>query len=76
MLGNQSHIPLVYLFKHQDLNTSVYQFVVIFLCILSCQEMDKKSEEYDRLLDYVKNTHASTHNQYDLNVQEVCALTI
>ena len=33
--------------------------------------MDKASEQYNRLLEYVKNTHASTHNMYDLHVEEV-----
>ena len=33
--------------------------------------MEKESEDYKRLLTYVNNTHASTHNQYDLEVQEV-----
>ncbi len=37
--------------------------------------MDKKCEEYQRLLDYVKNTHASTHNTYDLDVLEVLVVT-
>lgn len=33
--------------------------------------LEKKSEEYDRLVTYVKNTHAATHNMYDLEVEEV-----
>ena len=33
--------------------------------------LDKKSEEFARLQTYVKNTHAATHNQYDLVVEEV-----
>ena len=36
-------------------------------------ELDKKSDEFKLLLDYVKNTHAATHNQYELEVQEVSA---
>ena len=35
------------------------------------EPMDKAGDEYQMLLDYVKNTHAATHNQYDLEVQEV-----
>ncbi|XP_069116799.1 poly [ADP-ribose] polymerase 1-like [Argopecten irradians] len=35
------------------------------------EHLDLKSEECQRLLDYVKNTHASTHNQYDLEVLDV-----
>lgn len=33
--------------------------------------MEKSSDEFKRLCDYVKNTHAATHNQYDLVVEEV-----
>lgn len=37
--------------------------------------MEKTSEEFKRLVDYVKNTHAATHNQYDLVVEEVCRMS-
>lgn len=33
--------------------------------------LDKKSEEFNRLCQYVKNTHAATHNQFDLEVSEI-----
>ncbi|XP_008311175.1 poly [ADP-ribose] polymerase 1 isoform X2 [Cynoglossus semilaevis] len=33
--------------------------------------VDKASEEAKILLDYVKNTHAATHNTYTLEVQEI-----
>lgn len=33
--------------------------------------VEKTSQEFKRLVDYVKNTHAATHNQYDLVVEEV-----
>ncbi|XP_003385071.1 PREDICTED: poly [ADP-ribose] polymerase 1-like [Amphimedon queenslandica] len=33
--------------------------------------LDKESEEFKRLVEYVANTHAATHNQYQLEVQEV-----
>ena len=33
--------------------------------------LDKESKEFKRLVKYVKNTHASTHNQYQLEVLEV-----
>ena len=36
------------------------------------QPLDKKSEEYARLLKYVKNTHGKTHTMYELEVEEVC----
>ncbi|XP_048732716.1 poly [ADP-ribose] polymerase 1-like [Ostrea edulis] len=35
------------------------------------EPLDKNSEEFKRLNEYVKNTHAATHNQYDLNVEEI-----
>ncbi|KAK2177762.1 hypothetical protein NP493_581g01048 [Ridgeia piscesae] len=35
------------------------------------QPLDKESEEYERLTEYVANTHASTHNQYGLHVVEI-----
>ncbi|XP_064601493.1 LOW QUALITY PROTEIN: poly [ADP-ribose] polymerase 1-like [Liolophura sinensis] len=39
------------------------------------QVLDKKSEEFRRLVDYVKNTHAATHNQYDLEILEAIRIT-
>ena len=33
--------------------------------------IDKGDEEYKRLVQYVQNTHATTHNMYDLEVEEV-----
>lgn len=33
--------------------------------------VDKDSEEAKIIKQYVKNTHASTHNAYDLKVMEV-----
>ncbi|XP_021365761.1 poly [ADP-ribose] polymerase 1-like isoform X2 [Mizuhopecten yessoensis] len=35
------------------------------------EHLDLASEESQRLLDYVKNTHAATHNQYDLEVLDI-----
>ncbi|KAK3578700.1 hypothetical protein CHS0354_008557 [Potamilus streckersoni] len=35
------------------------------------QELDKKSDEYKRLVEYVKNTHGKTHNMFDLDVLEI-----
>ena len=32
---------------------------------------DKESDEFKRLVEYVTNTHAATHNQYQLEVLEV-----
>jgi poly [ADP-ribose] polymerase len=33
--------------------------------------VDKKSEEFKRVCDYVKNTHGATHTMYDLKVEDV-----
>lgn len=33
--------------------------------------LDKESDEFKRLVEYVSNTHAITHNQYKLEVMEV-----
>ena len=38
------------------------------------QPLDKKSEEYARLLKYVKNTHGKTHTMYELEVEDVCMI--
>jgi len=33
--------------------------------------LEKTSEEYSRLVDFVKNTHAATHQQYQLEIVDV-----
>lgn len=35
------------------------------------QVVDKNSDEANIIMQYVKNTHAATHNTYTLEVQEV-----
>lgn len=35
------------------------------------QVVDKATDEAEILMQYVKNTHAATHNTYTLEVQEV-----
>lgn len=35
------------------------------------EPIDKDSEEFQMIVDYTKNTHASTHRQYGLEVEEV-----
>lgn len=49
-------------------------FISDSLVFLFFQPMDKEDDEYKRLTDYVKLTHAATHNTYDLEVQEVICL--
>lgn len=36
--------------------------------------VDKKSELYQKLIKYVQNTHATTHNNYRLEVEEIFRL--
>lgn len=33
--------------------------------------LEKNSEEYNIIQKYLDNTHAETHNQYDLHIQQV-----
>lgn len=40
-------------------------------CFFVPQVIDKSAKEADIILQYVKNTHAATHNTYTLEVQEV-----
>lgn len=42
--------------------------------LITLQVVDKNSEEANILMQYVKNTHAATHNTYTLEVQEVSGL--
>jgi len=44
---------------------------LLLRCWLRWQELGKTSEEYSRLVDYVKNTHAATHQQYQLEILDV-----
>lgn len=38
--------------------------------------LDKSSEEYGLIEQYVKNTHAPTHTQYTLGIEEVLSSTV
>jgi hypothetical protein len=38
--------------------------------------IDKDTDEFELLKQYVRNTHAVTHTQYDLEILEVCLVTI
>ena len=49
----------------QHVRFTLWQRVMLF------QPLDKESDEFKRLTEYVANTHASTHNQYELHVVEV-----
>ena len=37
--------------------------------------LDKQTDEFKLLQQYVRNTHAATHTQYDLEILEVCFMT-
>lgn len=41
------------------------------LVIITVQVMDMESDEYKRILKYIANTHAPTHDQYKLKVVDV-----
>ena len=34
--------------------------------------LDKQTDEFELLQQYVRNTHAATHAHYDLEILEVC----
>lgn len=38
--------------------------------------LERTDQEYKRLVDYVSNTHAETHNMYELEVEEVCIVLL
>jgi poly [ADP-ribose] polymerase len=38
--------------------------------------LDKQTDEFKLLQQYVKNTHAETHTQYDLEILEVRLMTM
>jgi hypothetical protein len=40
------------------------------------QVLEKKSEDYVRIEDYIQNTHAKTHQQYELKLEDVCCITL
>lgn len=43
----------------------------MFLNVSISQVVDRNSKEAEVIVQYVKNTHAATHNTYTLEVQEV-----
>jgi poly [ADP-ribose] polymerase len=38
--------------------------------------LDEKTDEFEMLKQYVKNTHATTHTQYELEILEVCLIMV
>jgi len=38
--------------------------------------LDKQTNEFELLQQYVRNTHAATHTQYDLEILEVCFMSM
>lgn len=49
----------------------MYGEVTVCCVFVVPQVVDKTTEEAEIILQYVKNTHAATHNTYTLEVQEV-----
>lgn len=47
---------------------------ILQLAVVVPQVVDKSAKEADIILQYVKNTHAATHNTYTLEVQEVSSM--
>ena len=41
------------------------------VCFLVAKVLERDSQEFHIIQQYVKNTHAATHGQYDLNMQQV-----
>lgn len=71
MLDNLLEIEIAYSMlkgdiKGEDPIDSHYKKLKTFIVPL-----EKTSDEFNRLVEFVKNTHASTHNQYDLIVEEI-----
>ena len=53
------------------------QFVYSFFSFsVNLQPMEKSTDVYERLCQYVKNTHAATHQQYTLDVMDVSVLSL
>ncbi|ELT93548.1 hypothetical protein CAPTEDRAFT_223861 [Capitella teleta] len=73
MLDNLLDIEVAYsLLKGGDQNGSKDPVDVHYEKLKTdIKPMDKSSEEYLRLKEYVKKTHAATHNTYDLDVEEI-----
>ena len=46
-------------------------FVNFFSSIVLSKVLAKDSKEFSLIDEYVKNTHAETHKQYELNILEV-----
>ena len=61
--------------KESD-QTSSENMIKYYYDTLKCQmkSLDKESDEYAQLKDYVKNSHGPTHTSYKLNVEEIIEL--
>ena len=49
----------------------MHEKVTVCYVFIISQVVDKTTDEADVIMQYVKNTHAATHNTYTLEVQEV-----
>ena len=66
---------------YEKLNTKIEVFLLSYNHLLSSvllihhflsQILEQSTEEFKLLQAYVKNTHAATHTQYSLDLEEVC----
>lgn len=49
----------------------MYGKITVCCIFVVWQVVDKTTDEAEIIMQYVKNTHAATHNTYTLEVQEV-----
>ena len=79
MLRGLSELEMTYnllrKLKEND-QTSSENMIKYYYDTLKCQmkSLDKESDEYAQLKDYVKNSHGPTHTSYKLNVEEIIEL--
>ncbi|XP_078256074.1 poly [ADP-ribose] polymerase 1 [Rhinoraja longicauda] len=55
----------------QDLIRAIFDVESMKKAMVEFEVVDKHTDEARIITDYVKNTHAATHNQYDLEVLEI-----
>ncbi len=73
MLNNLLEIEIAYNLLRGDCADDQESPIDLHYKKLNCQMevLDKKSDEYKDILAYVSNTHAATHNNYSLEVEDV-----
>ncbi|CAK1604001.1 unnamed protein product [Parnassius mnemosyne] len=72
MLDNLLEIEIAYNLMKTDEDDSVTPIESHYLKLKAeIAPLDKKSPEYELIMEYVKTTHAATHSTYTLDVEEV-----